>query len=110
MPLLPLSALSKRIYERRALSHKGETVIADIQYGGPADAELGIPGDATDRRFFFDTHTLRQLLEVAEQSLTGRVVVHHAGLRCRQYESGGHRYEALTLIGDQPLPESFLGS
>jgi hypothetical protein len=45
-------------------------------------------------------------LEVAESSITGRVIIHHAGVRCRQYESGGHLYEVITLVGDQPISES----
>lgn len=98
MDLLPLSALSNLILQKDALSRAGERIVRDVQYGGPEDP--------TDRRLILDTRTLRQLLEVAESSITGRVIIHHAGVRCRQYESGGHLYEVITLVGDQPISES----
>lgn len=107
MEQLPLSALSAQIYERAAISRQGETVLKDVQYGGPPSEDN--PGDLTDRRLYLDTRTLRQLLEVAENSLTGRVVIHHAGLRCRQYLAGAHKYEVLTLVGDQPVAENLPG-
>lgn len=96
---LPFDALSAHTLEHPALSRSGETVLRDDQIGGP--------GDPADRRLILDSATLRALLSMAENSLSGRVVIHHAGVRRRHLRtSGGHVYEVLVLIGDQPVPES----
>ena len=104
---LPLSALSKLAFNRAGLHLPGrDPVVADVQYGGPAEPELAISGDPTDRRLILDSGTLDLLLQVARSSLTGRVVIHHAGVRVRQYRApDGHLYEIVTLVGDAPKPE-----
>ena len=74
------------------------------------EREIGGPEDPADRRLVLDAALLRQLLEVAENSLTGRVVLHRIGLRVQVLDDGTHRWEHLRLIGAPPVPELPPGS
>ncbi len=80
------------------------TILRDVQYGGG--------DDDTDRRMVLDTAQLRMLLDMAEHSLTGRVVLHRVGIRVQLLEDKGHRYEWCTLVAAKLEAEmpSFLGS
>lgn len=97
---LPLSALSQLSVERPGLHQPGrDPCLRDVVYGGPQDP--------TDRRLILDTRTLRAMLEVAEASATGRVVIHSVGIRVRQHRAaGGHLYEIAYIEGRAPEAES----
>ena len=103
----PLAAFAQRTIDRGAgLQLPGrDPCTRDVQYGGPGPDGEG--GDATDRRWVMDTATLRAMLETAEQSPTGRCVVHQVGLRVRQHRAGdGHMYEIVYVVGSRPIPET----
>ena len=78
------------------------TVLRDVVYGGP-DAE-----PAADRRLVLDATQLQHLLDIARQSPTGRVVIHHAGLRVRRVLVNATQVvEVLKVVGTDPQPEPF---
>lgn len=91
----------------RPLIHENANVriVWDRTFGGPPEPDLGNVGDPADRRLVLSTAELRHLIGIAEQSLTGRVVIHHAGVRVRCLEEGGHRYESVRLVGGKVEPE-----
>lgn len=62
---------------------------------------------ATDRRMFLHIDDLRKLLEIAESSLTQRVVFHGVGLEIEQRQVGDHVMEVWALVG-VPAPEGSL--
>jgi len=71
------------------------------------EAEFGGPASSRDSRFYFDRKELEQLLEICKSSVSGRVIIHHAGVKVRLYRSGsGHMYEAWHLIGSKAVPEA----
>lgn len=72
--------------------------------------EIGGPQDPADRRLVLDAATLRHLLEIANTSMTQRVVLHHLGLKVQvlRDRKTGHTWEHLTLIGSEPKPETSL--
>ena len=75
-----------------------DRLVRRVEYGGPSSN--------ADARLFIDTATLRQLLAVAESSLTGRAVLHHAGVVVDLYESpNGHAYECWRLVASHVAPE-----
>lgn len=77
------------------------TVLGDVVFGGPSVEPTA------DRRMYFDVKTLEELLEVARASVTGRAVVHHAGIRLRRVQDGAHALDALYIVGDRPAAERF---
>lgn len=86
----------------RGLEHNPRvTIRSDTVYGGP-EAE-----PTADRRWVMDVDELQRLLDVARRSPTGRVVVHHAGLRVRRVLDGSHTVEMLAMVGSEPVPEPF---
>ena len=90
----------------RPLIHEGTArLLWDRTFGGPPEPDIGNVGDPVDRRLVLSSAELRELLKVAEQSLTGRVVIHHAGVRVRCLEEGGHRYESVRIVGGKVEPE-----
>jgi len=98
----PITSLSQRNVVRTPLQ-KGPSfpeVIRDFEVGGPEDP--------ADRRLILDSKTLRHLLDIAEGTPTGRVVLHQIGLRVQvlQERDGGHRWENVTLIGTEAKPET----
>ena len=67
---------------------------------------IGGPLALRDVRMYLDRRTIEHLLEVAQQSLIGRVRLDHVGLRVKGYQaSSGHTYETWTLISTQPVAE-----
>jgi len=67
---------------------------------------IGGPLSGQDVRMLLDRKTLQQLLDIASQSLSGRVQLDGVGFRQRVWRSGnGHVYQTLTLISLQPRPE-----
>jgi len=97
----PLTALSRRNVIKPGLQ-MGPDYPEVLQ-----DYEIGGPEDTTDRRLVVDTATLEELLRIARQALSGRVVLHSVGLRVQllRDRQSGHRWEHCTLIGRQPRPE-----
>lgn len=77
------------------------TVRQDVLFGGPTVEPT------RDRRFYLEAKALEALLDLARQSPTGRVVIHHGGLRVRQVQDGGSVVEVLSIVGDNPTPEPF---
>ena len=69
-------------------------------YGGPAAGK--------DTRIILDRRALLLLAEIAGQSLSGRVVLHGAGIQIDAWRgSDGHVFETWTLLcADGPKPES----
>jgi len=98
---LPLEALS-RMNEVKPSLQRGPDYPEVL-----AVREIGGPRDPADRRMVLDTKTLEHLLDVARASLSGRVVVHHAGLRVQTLRDRetGHRWENVLLIGSEAKPE-----
>lgn len=99
------SDFSPHSFERPPIQEGAIRVIWDRQFGGPAD-DLGNPGDPQDCRMVLSRRELEALLEVAKASLTGRVVIHQAGIRVRLLEDGGHRFKSLRLVGGKVEPET----
>lgn len=98
-----LSALSARNVVHPALQVTAgyPVVLSTMDIGGPMDP--------ADRRLVLDVQTLEHLLSLARSSITGRVVLHHLGLRVQVLrDSSGHIWEHLTLLGSEPKPESAL--
>ena len=59
-----------------------------------------ITNPGVDRRFYLDRMMLRKLLDMAESSVTGRVVMHGAELTIELLKStDGHVYESWTVSG-----------
>lgn len=100
---LPFSALSFHAVAMPGLQLPGRpTVIRDTQFGGPEDR--------SDRRMILHVAQLEELLKVAKESMTSRVVIHHFGVRVQLLEAqGGHRYEHCTFVGSKLEAESALG-
>lgn len=83
----------------RPLQHPGADVLLNEDHFPPRGHNL-------DVRYIIDRHALRQLLEAAEASVTGRVVVHGASLRVRTWRGGdGHTYSTFTFLGSGAVPE-----
>ena len=101
-----LSEFATHSFARPPIQENSVRVIWDRQFGGPAEPGLGNPGDHSDARLVLSRQELQALLAVAEQSITGRVVIHHAGIRVRLLEDGGHRFKSIRLVGDKPVPET----
>lgn len=98
-----LTALSRRcVHNPRPLQYGPNypEVVSEVTIGGPEDP--------ADRRLVLDADTLRHLLNLANASLTNRVVLHHLGLKVQVLRdpATGHRWEHLTLIGSEPKSES----
>ena len=85
----PISNYSEHKFDRPLIHEGTARLVWDRTFGGPSEPDLGNAGDPVDRRLILSTAELRKLLEIAEQSLTGRVVIHHAGVRVRCLEEGG---------------------
>lgn len=63
-------------------------------------------GHTQDARFILDAEALRALLDVAQQSITGRVVMHNASLRLRTWRGGdGKVYTTLGVLATEAVPE-----
>ena len=76
----------------------GDTLLGETTIGGPLCAD--------DVRMMLDRATLRRLLEYAESSLSGRVVLHGVGFKQRVWRTKtGHVYQTLSLVSQQPKPE-----
>ncbi len=90
---VPFHVLAWKAVQKPGIQLAGRpTVVRDVQYGGE--------GDPTDRRLVLHVAQLRQLLEVAEASLTQRVVLHGFGVRVQQLrDKSGHVYEHCTFVG-----------
>lgn len=66
----------------------------------------GGPNCRQDRRLYLTRQELHRLLEQAEASINGRVLLPFCGIRVRVYEdSQGHIFEVLTLSPAAPRPE-----
>ena len=75
-----------------------DRLVRRVSYGGPTSN--------ADARLFVDVATVRQMLSVAESSLTNRAVIHGAGVVVDLYEAAsGHRYECWRLVGSHMEPE-----
>ena len=86
----------------RGLEHNPSvTVRSDVVYGGPSNEPTG------DTRLFLEERELVRLLEIARQSPTLRVVIHHAGLRIRRIQDGSAVVNVVSIVGDKPEPEPF---
>lgn len=98
----PITSLSQRNVVRTPLQRGPgfPEVLRDFEVGGPEDP--------ADRRLILDSKTLRHLLDLAETSPSGRVVLHHIGLRVQVLEDqpSGHRWENVSLIGTEAKPET----
>jgi hypothetical protein len=101
-----LSDFAAHSFERPPIQEGSIRVVWDRQFGGPAELGLGNVGDPSDSRLVLSRQELEMLLKIAEQSITGRVVIHHAGIRVRLLEDGGHRFKSIRLVGDPPAPET----
>ena len=67
---------------------------------------IGGPLSGKDVRMYLDQPTLARLLEIANQSITGRVHMDGVGLRVKAYRNkGGHVYEVWSIISAPPKPE-----
>lgn len=98
---LPLEALAARNEIKPALQRGPDyPEVLSIR-------EIGGPQDPADRRLILDVQTLEQLLAEARSSMSGRVVIHHAGLRVQTLRDrrSGHRWENLLLLGSETKPE-----
>jgi hypothetical protein len=92
---LLFNALSWRAMVKPGLQLPGRPlVLRDVQYGGG--------DDRTDRRMVLDTAQLRMLLDMAENSTTGRVVLHRVGIRVMLLrDQSGHQYEWCSLVASK---------
>lgn len=67
---------------------------------------LGGPEAAVDARMFLTKAELTHMLEVANSSMTGRVILNRPGVKVRLFETeAGHRYEAWTIVAAEAKPE-----
>ena len=66
-----------------------------------------MPSDAAvDARMFLTKAELTHMLEVANSSMTGRVILNRPGVKVRLFETeAGHRYEAWTIVAAEAKPE-----
>lgn len=96
---LPLSALSERMHEKPLVQLPGRPErIRRFTIGGPEEPR--------DRRLELDTATLRKLLDIAEQSEAGIVVIRQAGLDVSTWRNqAGHQWDQLTITGLEPKPK-----
>ena len=107
MTRTPGDGMSKMVVHRNPIQRPGvDRLIRSVEYGGP--------GCGTDTRMHIDRATLQQFADVARQSVTGRAVLHGAGVRVDLYETEtGHRYETWVIVGSHiepepnPIPGSF---
>lgn len=100
---LPLDAIPFDSAPYQGLEANGRiTVLRDMLYGGPVAEPM------QDRRLYFDKAELRRLLELAEQSPTGRVQIDHAGIRVRRVLDGTQAVDVLSVVGTQPKPEPWV--
>ena len=68
---------------------------------------MGGPLNTDDVRMIFDRKSLEHLLDVAKSSMSGRVILHHAGIKQRIWRTGDqHIYQTLSVVSDPPKPES----
>ena len=68
---------------------------------------IGGPLSGDDVRMMLDRDTLRRLLNMAEQSMVNRVILHRVGFKQRIWRGGdGNVYQTLQLISAPPKPES----
>lgn len=64
------------------------------------------PLSGQDVRMYLDGHTLERLMEVAKESMVGRVELLGVGVRIKIWEADtGHRYTTWELISQAPQPE-----
>ena len=64
------------------------------------------PLSCQDVRMYLDRKTLEHLLDVARNSLMGRVELTGVGARVKMWEhKNGHRYTTWELISNTPRPE-----
>ena len=55
---------------------------------------------------FLTKAELTHMLEVANSSMTGRVILNRPGVKVRLFETeAGHRYEAWTIVAAEAKPE-----
>lgn len=67
---------------------------------------VGGPLSGQDVRMYLDRKTLTHLLDVANDSVVGRSVLHGVGVRIRVYEGGdGRRYAVWSLVSNPPVAE-----
>ena len=104
---VPFNVLSWRAVQKPGLQVAGKPVVLrDVQYGGEEDP--------TDRRLILHVAQLRELLAVAEASLTQRVVLHGFGVRVQTLrDRTSHVYEHCTFVGcklEAETPPLGLGS
>ena len=67
---------------------------------------LGGPQSDRDVRMYLELADLEKLVEIAKKSTINRVVLPKAGITLTVRQShGGHIYETLHLVSNQPLPE-----
>ena len=71
------------------------------------DRTIGGPEDPADRRLVLGVDDLQRLLDIARESPSRRVVLHHFGLRVQLLRSreDHHRWEHVTLLGSEAKPE-----
>lgn len=69
--------------------------------------ELHTPPRDHDRdvRFILDATALEELLALARQSPSQRVVIHGASIRSRTWRHAGHEWSTLTVLGKSAEPE-----
>lgn len=92
---VPFNVLGWRALQKPGLQLPGRpTVLRDVQFGGD--------DDPTDRRMVLHVAQLRELLAVAENSLTQRIVMHNFGVRVQLLRAkDGHVYEHCTLVASK---------
>lgn len=94
----------------RLLIQSARGAIADrVAFQRPGSPEVlrkvQFPDTDGDRRLYVDVGTLRQLLQMAEASVTHRVVIHSVVVEVEQLrDKTGHVFEAWTFVG-HPAPE-----
>lgn len=77
-------------------------VVHDLVFGGPACEPM------IDRRCYFTTEALQELLRLARQSPQGQVVLHRAGVRIRRVKiDATNTVDVLTIVAGEVQPEPF---
>ena len=68
--------------------------------------EYGGPSSKRDQRLILSRKELGVLLEMAQDSPTGRVVINQAGLRVKFHRAkSGHTYTVWELLGLKPVAD-----
>ena len=73
------------------------------------ESTIGGPMTSQDVRMLLDKRTLLHLLDVCNESMTGRCILHQVGFKRRVWRGGdGNLYQTLSIISLQPRAENRL--